>query len=356
MENNRLLYSIIIPCYNGEKYLSQSLHSVVNKNILEKKITHLYEVIIINDGSNDSSLKIAKQLAKTWNKQTREGFIRVINKKNGQYGSVINRGIKEAKGIYFKVLDVDDTLNTVSFIKVLYISASLPQQVDAIISDHTFEKVGVNKKYTKTFRNFIEPDKIIDTKFIALPRDIITMHSIIYRLDFLKSLNYQQTENIYYTDSEYSIIPILKVKAFYYIKLPLYRYYIGHNEQSINMNNMIKNSDHQYKVLINVWKKIDLETVYSKKMILYATIVLRRLAQWHLLLIVNNKKNKKKRKEILQFIETLKKIQPKYHKLILSGALFKLIQFTRGHGIIKITKYGAKMYSIFKTNIMAEWG
>ncbi len=356
MESKKILYSIIIPCYNGQNFLEKSLHSIVNQNIINKKLAHLYEVIIINDGSTDKSLKIAKKLANDWNKQVRDQFIRVINKKNGQYGSVINRGIKEAQGLYLKILDVDDTLNSNNFIKLLYITASLSKQVDVIITDYTFEKVGINKNYLKSFRNVIEPNKIIDTNLIALPRDIITMHSIIYRRKFLLDLHYKQTEKIYYTDSEYAILPLLKVKAFYYIKLPLYRYYIGRNEQSINMNNMVKNRDHQLKVLIKIWKNVDLEKLYSKKMILYATIALRRLAQWQVLLIVNSNNIKNKRKFIMDFFAFLRTLQPKYHKLIMRGAFFAVFKLTRGYGASKILKYGEKMYSKFKTNILSDWG
>lgn len=89
-------------------------------------------------------------------------------------------------------------------------------------------------------------------------------------------------------------------------------------------------------------------------MILYAIVVLRRLAQWHLLLIVNNNRIKNKRKAILHLIEELKKMQPKYHKLILSGILFGFLKFTHCYGVIKIVKYGAKIYSKFKTNILIE--
>lgn len=356
MESKKILYSIIVPCYNGQFFLEKSLHSIINKNIVDKKLTHLYEIIIINDGSTDKSLKIAKDLAVNWNSQIRDQFIRVINKKNGQYGSVINRGIKEAQGIYFKVLDVDDTFNSNNFIKMLYIIASLSKQVDVIITDYTFEKVGVNKIYLKTFRNVIEPNKMIDTNLIALPRDIITMHSIIYRRQFLLDLHYKQTEKIYYTDSEYAILPLLKVKAFYYINLPLYRYYIGRNEQSITMANMVKNREHQMKVLIKIWKNVDLEKLYSKKMTLYATIALRRLAQWQVLLIVNSQEIKNKRKFIMDFFDLLRSLQPKYHKLIMRGAFFAIFKLTRGYGASKIIKYGSKIYSKFKTNILSDWG
>lgn len=356
MNKKKLLYSIIIPCFNGEKFLVQCIHSIINQRILEKKITHLYEIIIINDGSTDKSLEVADQIRRHWNAIVGWDFIRIIDKPNGQYGSVINRGVEEARGLYFKVLDVDDTFNSDSFIKLLYISASLPQQVDVIISDHTFEKVGINKKYLKSFRNYIEPNKVINTQYIALPRDIITMHSIVYRLDFLKSINFKQSENIYYSDSEYAILPLLKVKAFYYVKLPLYRYYIGRNEQSINLKNMIKNHEQQLHVLKTVWQSVDLEDLYSKRMILYAVIALRRLAQWRLFLIVQNPKIKNKSKDIMDLIDLLKSLQPKYHKLIINGALFNLVKFTRGHGIVTMIKYGAKIYAHFKSNIIAEWG
>ncbi|WP_161565516.1 glycosyltransferase family 2 protein [Mycoplasma sp. ATU-Cv-703] len=352
----RPLYSLVIPCYNGQDFLPLALHSVVNHQMIKRNLTRLYEVIVIDDGSTDDSLRVARELARGYNALVRPDFIRVIAQPNGQYGSVINHALKLARGIYFKILDVDDTFSTDDFIKLLYISAGLSSQVDVIVTDHTFEKIGVNKTYRKSFRNYIEPFRIIDTRQIALPSDLITMHSLVYRLDFLRKIKYRQLEGIYYTDSQFALIPLLQVKSFYYVPLPLYRYYVGRDEQSINIKVMVKNASHQLEVLTTIWQQVNLDKIYSRKMLFYAIIALRRLAQWRILIIVKDPSISAKHRAIMNTLKMLLGLQPKYGRLILGGAFFGLVRFTRGYMIATIIRIGAIIYSRFKTNIMAEWG
>lgn len=90
------MISIIIPVYNVEKYLRECLDSVINQSIPEK------EVLLIDDGSTDSSNKIYEEYAACY------PYIRVIHKENGGLSSARNRGIEEACGDWIIFIDSDD--------------------------------------------------------------------------------------------------------------------------------------------------------------------------------------------------------------------------------------------------------
>ena len=98
MERNKIL-TIIIPTYNMEQYLRKCLDSLI---VSEENMQRL-EVLVVNDGSKDSSSAIGHEYEAKY-PQT----FRVIDKENGNYGSCVNRGLKEATGKYVKVLDADD--------------------------------------------------------------------------------------------------------------------------------------------------------------------------------------------------------------------------------------------------------
>ena len=84
-----------------EPYLRHCLDSL----IIDKGMDEL-EVFVINDGSKDRSSKIAREYQDKY-----PNTFYVIDKVNGNYGSCINRGLKEATGKYIKVLDADDCFN-----------------------------------------------------------------------------------------------------------------------------------------------------------------------------------------------------------------------------------------------------
>ena len=96
MDKNRL--SIIIPVYNAEDYLDRCLHSVVNQEFTS------YEVILVDDGSTDSSPLICDRYSAT------DPRFRTLHKPNGGVSSARNAGLELAKGEYVMFLDSDDTL------------------------------------------------------------------------------------------------------------------------------------------------------------------------------------------------------------------------------------------------------
>ena len=90
--------SVIIPVYNVEKYLAQCLDSVINQTLKD------IEIICINDGSTDDSLKILQDYAK------KDDRIKVINQDNMGVSVARNKGIKSAKGEFICFVDADDFL------------------------------------------------------------------------------------------------------------------------------------------------------------------------------------------------------------------------------------------------------
>ena len=83
------LISVIIPVYNAEKYLKQCVDSVLNQTYKN------FEIILVNDGSADSSGKICDDYA------SRYDFIKVIHKQNGGASSARNEGLKDAADLSY---------------------------------------------------------------------------------------------------------------------------------------------------------------------------------------------------------------------------------------------------------------
>lgn len=90
--------SIILPIYNVEKYLEKCVNSVINQTYQN------IEVILVDDGSKDSSGRICDKLVESDNR------IKVIHKKNGGLASARNAGYEAATGEYIMYIDSDDVI------------------------------------------------------------------------------------------------------------------------------------------------------------------------------------------------------------------------------------------------------
>ncbi|WP_321571984.1 glycosyltransferase family A protein, partial [Parabacteroides goldsteinii] len=87
--------SFAIPSYNSEDYISRAIESILPGG-------EDVEIIIVNDGSKDGTLKIAKEY-----KEKYPDIIKVVDKENGGHGDAVNFGLANATGKYFKVVDSD---------------------------------------------------------------------------------------------------------------------------------------------------------------------------------------------------------------------------------------------------------
>lgn len=93
------LVSVIMPNYNGEKYICESIESVIAQTYAD------FELLIIDDGSLDKSVQIISEY------EQKDKRVRLIKQENGGSAAARNRGIEEAKGQYIVLLDSDDVWN-----------------------------------------------------------------------------------------------------------------------------------------------------------------------------------------------------------------------------------------------------
>ena len=221
------LLSIIIPSYNMEAYLAQCVESVLRTPSLAE-----LEIIIVNDGSKDRTLRVAQQYADRFT-----DTVRVIDKPNGNYGSTINAALAIAQGEYVKILDADDRFEgslLAGFIDFLH----KVQGVDMVVMP--FVEVGASRErrveYNIYSRKVYEYGKAYDAEQIFGDGAIrfFMMHGVCYRTELLRSMNYRQSEGISYTDQEWVFYPLFYLQSIAFADIPLYRYNTAREGQTMD--------------------------------------------------------------------------------------------------------------------------
>lgn len=145
--------SIIIPVYNAEKYVERGLSSIVHQTIFEK-----LDVIIINDGSTDKSLKLCEQYSEKYEN------IEVFSKENGGVSSARNLGLEKVKTKYVCFFDIDDTVELDMYEKLLDIIEI--KKVDIAMVDFSIiYNNGCKKKKRKSIKETIEGKNMIVSFF-----------------------------------------------------------------------------------------------------------------------------------------------------------------------------------------------
>ena len=212
-----------------EAYLPQCVES-----ILRAPSRTGIEIIIVNDGSRDRTLQIAKQYAERYS-----STIRVVDKENGNYGSAINAGLAVAEGEYVKILDADDSFYG-SGIAELLTSLRKVQGVDMVVTP--FIEVGKYSErrveYNIYSRKVYKYDTIYDADTIFADGVIrfFMMHGICYRTALLREMSYKQSEGLSYTDQEWVYYPLFRLKTIAFSNTPIYRYNIAREGQTMDMN------------------------------------------------------------------------------------------------------------------------
>lgn len=237
------LLSIVIPTYNMEELLPRCVESLI---VEDEALLSTLEVIIVNDGSKDKSVEIAKEYAAKY-----PSVVNVIDKENGNYGSCINAALRVATGEYFRILDADDYFSTDALTNLLTKISVMSELPDVIITNHREVYAnGGSKEHHNDKYEYDRLYKTTDIPFLKNENDLLVMHRLTYRLCVLKECKLQHTERISYTDSEYSFYPWQSVKTFMFVEECLYNYYIGRAGQTVSMSSYMKNV-HQLYVIID---------------------------------------------------------------------------------------------------------
>ena len=210
-----------------EAFLPQCVESILRTTSLGA-----LDVVIVNDGSKDRTLRVAQQYADRY-----PDTIRIVDKANGNYGSTINAALPIVRGEYVKILDADDQFyggKIANFIT----SLQKLRGVDMIITPFV-EWNGKREhrvEYNIYARKVYEYGKRYDAEKIFADGAIryFMMHSVCYRTELLKEINYRQTEGISYTDQEWVFYPLFRVQDIAFVDTPLYRYNTAREGQTMN--------------------------------------------------------------------------------------------------------------------------
>ncbi len=326
------ILTIVIPAYNVEKYIEKCLDSFIAESVLDD-----IEVLIVNDGSKDSTADKAKKYEIKY-----PNTFRVIDKENGGHGSTINRGIKEARGKYFKVVDGDDWVNTEEFPDFIETLKKVDSDIVAsnyyCIEDKT-EKI-LEKRYSALDTNHYGRT----WKFIEAVREpIIKIHSLTVRTSILKENNVEVDEHCFYEDAEYILYPIPYCTNVYYDNHFIYMYRLGRNGQSVDIKSMQKRRGEHEKVLNSLFafsqKNSDID-VYKKRYI-DTGIALSAQNQFQIYLSMGNKNGIKQ--EMIDFDKKMKENYPGVYNAVTKKSIWALRKSD-----YKIFWLGSLIYRILK--------
>ena len=239
------ILSVVIPSYNVEKFLRQTLESFVDESVLDR-----IEVLIINDGSKDGTEAIGKEYEEKY-PQT----FRVISKENGGHGSTINRGIEECTGKYFKVVDGDDWVNTSDF-KGL-VDKLETCEADYVITNYYEVYEERMEKVSVEYKSLLETPEANEWKgtFEEIAGKVIpSMHALVLKTSILKEHRIHLDEHCFYVDVEYILYPLPYVETVAYYDLHVYMYRLGQITQSVSMEGFRKHIENHMTVSLNLTK------------------------------------------------------------------------------------------------------
>ena len=279
MANTEKILSIIIPAYNVASYLYHGVYTM-----LEHSNGNKIEVIIVNDGSKDNTLDVAKELQ---NRYTKNNVI-IIDKSNGGHGSTINAGLKIANGKYIRIIDGDDWVNTEDLNKLIDILDK--ENSDIVLTNYCEDRAVENQLLPKNIYEFMKYGK--QYKFDDLCYEgygFTNWGPILATANFKNNIlknSFSLTEKCFYIDMEFDAYSIAKAETITYYPLDIYRYFIGRIDQSISQRSYTKNFKQHEKVLFNLlnyYKNSNISA--NKKLYIYNKLIIPMLIAHYTILI-----------------------------------------------------------------------
>lgn len=238
-------FSIIVPVYNVEKYLKRCLDSIINQSYKN------FELIIINDGSTDSSEEIIKSF--------KDSRIKYFKQENKGLSITRNKGVEVASGDYLLFVDSDDYLNN-DLLEVL--NNNLDKNYDLVRFQIDYDVDGLIK-HTKGPINDINFFSGIDAfKEISSYEIVEAACCYLYNREFFIKNKFKFSENCFHED--FGLIPLVIIKAnnIKCLKYIGYNYVIRDNSimTSQDYDKVLKKANdllYHFKYLINETKSIE---------------------------------------------------------------------------------------------------
>ncbi len=294
--------SFAIPCYNSAEYMENCVNSILPGG-------EDVEIIIVDDGSKDETGAIADRLA-----AEHPTIIKAVHQENGGHGQAVNTGIKNATGLYFKVVDSDDKVAPEAYEKVLNAVKQLvdtENMVDLVIANYVYDKQGAKHKKSIGYSN-LPKEKVFTWEECGHFKKgkYMLMHSVIYKTQVLRDCGLELPKHTFYVDNLYVFNPLPYVKTMYYLDVDFYLYFIGRDDQSVNEDVMISRIDQQIRVnklMIDKYVSLDADVDRHVRRYMYSYLEIITVVSTILLTKSGTEENLAKRKELWTYIKNKRK-------------------------------------------------
>lgn len=298
------ILTVVVPTYNAEKYLRDNLESFEIPELMQD-----IEILIVNDGSTDHSLDIAREFT-----ERHPDTYRVITKENGGHGSGINCGIANASGTYFKVVDADDWVGEAAFISL--VQTLKASNADVVYSGFlwTYDRGEADKAAFQTKAEITVPFEGVEYQktyqFDAIADKLyMKMHNMTIKTEILRAHQIQIDEHCYYVDTEYITYPIPYVNTICFVDGFVYYYRLGREGQSVGMDKMQKNEQNYDKVLtslLHFYQQLGKEVPCTEKKKRYIARLIARVIAGKFKIMLSFPPSAEKKKQIRQYDRNLK--------------------------------------------------
>jgi glycosyltransferase involved in cell wall biosynthesis len=236
------LITFAVPCYNSAAYMRHCVESLLTAG-------DDAEIILVDDGSTkDETPAICDEYAERY-----PNIVRAIHQENGGHGEGVNQGLRNARGLYYKVVDSDDWLDEEALRQVMDRLRALAEQgnaPDMMVTNFVYEHVEDQTQHTMRFANVFPQEKIFTWKDMGhfRPDQHLMMHAVIYRTEVLRKAGVELPKHTFYVDNIVVYQPMPCVQTIYYMDVGLYRYFIGRADQSVNEKVWLTHTDDQLRV------------------------------------------------------------------------------------------------------------
>lgn len=215
---DKVKISVIVPCYNAEKYLRRCIQSILSQTI---GISHM-ELILVDDASTDGT----REILESYEKQHPEQFLVVNCEQNGKQGRARNIGMQYATGDYITFVDADDEIVSCMLEELLAGALKWNAEVSECGQNEVVpgedEKAFARERTAQLFQ--IESEEERRAFFLSNAWACGPVRRL-YRSSFLFRNRIFFLENIYMEDMYFTYLVLTHALSWYRISDPYYRYY-----------------------------------------------------------------------------------------------------------------------------------
>ncbi len=253
------LLTFCVPSYNSEAYLSHALDSLICRG---SKL----EVLIIDDGSKDKTLEIAKDYERRY-----PDIFKAIHQENKGHGGAINTALSYATGAYFMVLDSDDWVDEKG-LHALLECIEKTKEADLILLPYMYRhSYGSEEGRLIRYNHSVKPGILCtweSVKRFGSSRNL-TLHSVVYKTSMLHEAKIVLPEHCFYEDNYFIYASLPHVKKLLYIDVPMYKYLLGREGQSMQTANLVKRSENLVHAASLAFGSVDLRSLKKTNKHLY---------------------------------------------------------------------------------------